>query len=517
MIVSLLLSRVLGLIREMVMAGMFGADVSVDAFAIAFSVPDLLFFLIAGGALSSAFIPVFSEYLHTEREREAWHVFSVVVTVMSTVLVGVIALSMVFAPDLMRLVAPGAEGQKFEDAVFMSRILLPAQFAFFIGGILFGTLYARQVFAVPGLGPNIYNIGIILGAVFLGHVVQPGIAGMAWGALAGAILGNLVVPLFAMRKLGARFNPSFDLKHEGVRKVFKLMLPVVFGLSLPGVYDLFSRFFGSMFEVGVNSWLKYANVLMQAPLGVFGQSLAIAVFPALSQFYAQQRMDLYKDQLSATLRTTLYLSVPVSALFLVAAEPIVATIFQQGKFTAEDTKQVADLLRWYGIGVWAWCLHPVLMRAFFAVQNTVLPIVLGTATTVVFLGTVFALKDTVGYQILPIASSVAATGLVAALLIAVKAKIGDIDYKGLFVTLGKSTVASVAFAAITWGALQMPLAKASTDSKLAAIALLFIIALPGAWAYYFLTKAMGMPETRTLDRAMAKFNRRKASGTQEGG
>jgi len=515
MILSLLLSRVLGLVREMVMAGMFGADVAVDAFAIAFSVPDLLFFLVAGGALSSAFIPVFSEYLHTERERDAWHVFSVVVTVMSTVLIAVIALAMAFAPELMRLVAPGAEGQKFEDAVFMSRILLPAQFAFFIGGILFGTLYARQVFAVPGLGPNIYNIGIILGAVLLGNIVQPGIAGMAWGALAGAILGNLVVPLFAMRKLGAQFRPSFDVRHEGVRKVFRLMLPVVFGLSLPGVYDLFSRFFGSMFEVGVNSWLKYANVLMQAPLGVFGQSLAIAVFPALSQFYAQQRMDLYRDQLGATLRNTLYLSVPVSALFLVAADPIVATIFQQGKFTADDTRQVAELLRWYGIGVWAWCLHPVLMRAFFAVQNTVLPIVLGTVTTLVFLGVVFVLKDTVGYRILPIASSIAATGLVAALLIAVRAKIGSIDFGGLFATLVKSAAASAAFAAITYGALQLPIAQAATDSKLAAIFLLFLIALPGAWAYYFLTRAMGMPEAKTLERAMNRVTGRfgrKAGG-----
>lgn len=511
MILLLFLSRVLGQIREMVIAGQFGANTNVDSYTLAFSVPDLLFFLIAGGALSSAFIPVFSEYLHTNREREAWQIFSSVATIMSAVVLTFIVLASVFAEPLMHLVAPGATGQTFRQAVEMSRILLPAQYAFFIGGLMFGTLYARQVFSVPGLGPNIYNIGIILGAVVISHFVSPGVYGMAWGALVGAVVGNLILPGLMMRKLGSHFKPSFSVAHPGVKKVFVLMLPVVLGLSLPGLYDLISRYYGSQYEAGVNSWLRYANILMQAPLGVFGQSLAIAVFPALSQFFAQGRMDLYREQISRTMRTVLYITIPISVLFFLASKPIVATIYEHGQFTASDTDRVAELLRWYAISIWAWCLHPVMMRGFFAVQKSVTPIVLGTGTTVVFIALTEVLRRTsLGYLALPIANAISALGLVTAMAFALSKQIDGLDWRPILTTAGKCALASIAFGGITYGVTMIPIETAG--NKLGAIFLLLMCSLPGAWAYYFLTKRMGIAEADTVDRAMAKVTKRLGQG-----
>jgi putative peptidoglycan lipid II flippase len=508
MMISLLLSRVLGLVRDMVMAHMFGVDVTTDAYRLAFQVPDLLFFLIAGGALSSAFIPVFSEYLHTEREREAWHVFSAVTTIMASIVGAFIVVAWIFARPLSMFVAMGkADDPAVIDLITqMSRIVLPAQFAFFIGGIMFGTLYARQVFAVPGLGPNVYNIGIILGAVLISQFMHPGVIGMSWGALLGAFVGNILIPLWAMRRIGVQYRVTFDTKHPGVRKVFRLMLPVVLGLSLPGVYALIMQWFASFERTGVNSWIMYSNQLMQAPLGVFGQSLAIAVFPALSQFFAQGNMEMYRTQLASTLRTVIYLALPVSALFAVAAPQIVAALYQGGRFSPEDTQQVANLLRWFAIGIPAWCMHPVLMRGFFAVQNTVTPVVLGTLTTFLFVLLVLLLRETpLSFYALPLASSISAIGLVLVMLVAVRKQIGGLDFAGIFSTLGKSLLGAAAFAGVTGAVLLTPLGAATAENRLMGLLFILLVALPGAWLYYFVTKWLAMPEAQTITRAMNRL------------
>ena len=519
MMLSLLLSRILGLVRDMVMAGMFGSNASTDAYTLAFSIPDLLFFLIAGGALSSAFIPVFSEYIHTKREDDAWKIFSSVVTIMSAIVLTFIAVAWIFAIPLAQKVAPGkTDPAQIELIAHMSRIVLPAQYAFFIGGLMFGTLYAKQRFAVPGLGPNVYNIGIIFGAVVLSRIARLGIVGMSYGALIGACVGNLLIPALEMRKIGVKFKPALDFSHPGVKKVFKLMIPVVFGLSLPGVYNLIMRGFASFYPEGTNTHLYYANLLMQAPLGIFGQSLAIAVFPALTQFYAEKRMDMFRRQLSSTLRTVIYLTVPVSAFMAVASPQIVGALYQHGKFTGQDTVVVAAALQWFCIGIAAWCLHPVLMRGFFAIQNSVTPIVLGTVTTAVFVGLVFALRNSaLSFYCLPLASSISAITLAILMGIFLFPRIGGFDLKGVFVTLGKSLVGTAVFAGTTYLVLQTRLGHITAGHKLAALGLVILLALPGGAVYMTLTKAMGMPESAYLDKALQRLSRRRMPLPSDGG
>lgn len=513
MAASLLLSRVLGMVRDMVIGAKFGQSDLTDAYFLSFQIPDLLFYLIAGGALSAAFIPVFSEYLHTGREEEAWHVFSVIVTLMSIIVGAFIVFSWIFAEPLVGIFAPGAaaRGPEFVDlVVHMSRIVVPAQYAFFIGGIMLGTLYARQVFSVPGLAPNVYNLGIIFGAVVLANVAGFGVLGMSWGALVGAYIGNIVIPFAVIRRMGVTFKLSLDLRHEGVKKVLKLMLPVVLGLSLPGVFGMILRSVSSLGEVGMTTAIEYGNRLMQAPLGVFGQALALAVFPALAQFFAQGRMDLYRDQLEKTLRTVLFLTVPISAFFLVAPEPVVQALFERGAFTAADTARTAAMLQMFGIGVFAWCLQPVLMRSYYAVQKTLTPILFGTATTLLFGGAVFALhKLESPPESLAVAASIAAIVLATALLFAIRREIGGLNIRGVFQTLGKALVASAVAVPVAWFGSIAIAGLSDRFGNFLYLGALTIVFLLFAWTYYFVAKLIKMPETKYAE-AAARSNRNKS-------
>jgi putative peptidoglycan lipid II flippase len=514
MMVSLTLSRVLGILRDTIMVGQFGKGAQTDAYVLAFQIPDLIFFLIAGGALSSAFIPVFSEYWHTNRKDEAWRLFGAVTAIMSVALLAIIAIAWVFATPLTMVLAPGKDPALVPLIAEMGRIVLPAQFAFFIGGLMIGTLYARQRFLAPGLGPNVYNIGIILGALVLSQFFSPGIKGMAWGALGGAFIGSFLIPLIVMRRLGSPFRPSFDLRHEGVRKVFRLMAPVVFGLSLPGVYGLIMRGFGSYYPDGVNTALDLANKLMHAPLGVFGQSFALAVFPALTQFFAQGRMDLYREQCARTLRTTLYVGLPVSALLLVLAHDVVAAVLQYGRFGAADTAVVARSLQWFSLGIAAWCLHPILMRAYFSMHRSVKPIVMGTVATAIFVGLAFVLGWTpLGFYSLPLASSISAIVLALMMLIALRKDAGGLDLAGIAATFGKGLLGAVAAGLVVYaGASLLPTGEGlGLGRNAAAFARLAVLGISGIWVYYGVTRALGMPETAYINRALGRLAARRGT------
>ncbi len=521
MTASLLLSRVLGLIREAVISGRFGMGAETDAYVLSFQIPDIIFFLIAGGALSAAFIPVFSEYFHTNREEDAWRVFNSLFGIMSAALLVVITLAWIFAEPLTYVVAMEATANR-EMVAYLSRIVLPAQYAFFIGGLMFGTLYARQVFSVPGLGPNIYNVGIIVGALVLANFTAPSIAGLSWGALAGAFIGNIFVPLWVLRRMGVPFRPCLDFKHEGVRKVFRLMAPVVLGLSLPGVFALLIQNFGTLYKSdGINTAIKYGNTLMQVPLGIFGQSLAIAAFPALAQFLAQKRQDLFDDQLAKSLRLAIFLSVPFAGLFLAMPHEIIRSLFEHGNWKPENTDLTATGLRMFAIGIPAWCMQPIIMRGFYAAQRSVTPIIYGTIATAAFgAGGYLVARQGGSYDNLVLAGSLAAM-LLAILLIGGAKKIApSMDIKGILKVQAQTLVAmaipAAALAALIW---QFP-ALTTSGGKLGVLASTGFLALLYAWAYYFICKAFGLKETeyvsRGLNRRLQKGKSETPAGPEEG-
>lgn len=503
-----MLSRILGMLRDTVMVSQFGIGASSDAYQLALLIPDMVFMLVAGGGLSSAFIPVFSEYWHTEKKEDAWKVFSTIVIGTLTVSLALVSLAWAYTPQIIDYFRDKKPVEIARLAEPMAHIVLPAQIAFLVGSVLLGVLYARMIFIGPALAPNVYNLGSILGGLLLPRLFGFGIESMAWGALGGAIVGNILIPIILLIKAGSKFPLKVDFRHPGVKQFFLLLLPVILGFSLPSMANIITQKFASTYgEDGINTILRYANNLMQAPLGILGQSLALAAFPVLAEFYATKQMDKYRDQMTKTLRTVVYLSLPAAALLFGFAEPIVNVLYGYGKASAAtgDLKSIAVCLQVYALGITAWCVQPILMRGFFSLQKTFLPIAIGSVLTVVFIG-LCALCVNTGrpYWDLAWASNIAALLLALALYFALEKRVGSMDLPGIFRTFLKS-----AGAAMTCGALAYLLtALIKPENRLVEILFLFIAGLSCFWVYVYLTKWAGMPESDYLDRALSKRKKR---------
>ncbi len=517
MVAAIFLSRVLGLVRDGVISHRFGIESYRDAYVAAFAIPDLLFFLIAGGALSSAFIPVFTRYWTQGQEEDAWKVFSTLATFMGLVVLIFVVFAGWFAEPLISLVRPGLNPEVKALSADLSRILLPSQFGFFLGGLMFGTMNARKHFLTPALSPNIYNIGIILGASVLAPLFTIQIFGLAWGALAGALIGNLLIPIWVMKRFGCKFSFQMDLKHEGVKQVFKLMIPVVFGLSLPGVYALVVGGFGSYYGEGAISALDIGNRIMQAPLGIFGQSLAIAVFPTLVALHVEKKREMFLATVGKTLRTTVYIGLFVSAMMFVLSDDIIRVLNQYGKFGSSDTAYVSESLRYFSLGVFAWCAHPVVMRAFFAMEDTLTPTLLGTFTTGFFVAMCFLFANSgMGYAGLALAVSISAVFLLVLLLIGLKRKVGGIEGAKLFKMVLVGGLSAIAAAVlIKYGARLFP-NPAGLGSNLMAMVRVFLLGIGGAWLYLGIGRLFGMEEAQYAFSGMTKRFKRSEDSVQIG-
>ncbi len=409
MMTAIFASRILGMLRDTVIAFRFGQNELTDAYRAAFQLPDLLFFMVAGGALSSSLMPVFSGYWEQGRKEEAWRVFSIVATVMVGITTALVLVLELAAPLAVALMFPGFDADRLALTTQLTRIVLPAQICFLLGGLMMATLYARKHFLAPALGPNIYNIGIILGGLVL--ALWLGVAGLAWGALLGAFVGSVLLPLLVMRRLGSAFRLEFNLRHEGAREVFRLMLPVMFGLSLPGIYMLILRVFASWLPAGAISALDNANRQMQAPLGIVGQGIALAIFPALTSLAARGEWGALRLTLRQGLRLVWFLTAPATVLLIVLAEDISRVLLQYGKFTAADTQLVASALQAFALGLFAWSGQALIARGFFALRDSLTPVLIGSAVTALFVPLCMLLMRVMdwGHVGLALATSIAAT------------------------------------------------------------------------------------------------------------
>src|SRR5579884_387848 len=437
-------SRVLGLVRDRVIAHKFGQGNLTDIYNAAFTIPDLLFFLIAGGALSAAFIPVFTEHITTDREKEAWRIFSVVAAVMTIVVSAFILLGEIFTPTLVIWTNPGYSPEKVAATVPLTRILLPAQLCFFLGGLMMGTLNARGRFVAPGLGPVIYNLAIIFGGLFLTQ--RFGVAGLCWGALFGAILGNLLLQWVVVRRTGGYFLPEALRKHwrhPGVMKVWKLMLPVILGLALPQVSTIINKMFASELGDGPQSALMNANRLMQVPLGIFAQATAIAIFPTLSAQADRREIGALRHTANFGIRSILFLTIPSSLLMVVLALPIVQLILHGGRFGPQEAQMAANALIFYAVGIFAWSAHSIISRGFYALQDSRTPVIVGTAVTVIFIPLNWLLMRWMSYEGLALATSIAATIHMLTMLILLRARLRGIEGGRLLASLARIVAASL--------------------------------------------------------------------------
>jgi putative peptidoglycan lipid II flippase len=376
MMTSVFLSRVIGLLREMVIAHIGGAQAPVDAYQIAFVIPEILNHVVASGFMSVTFIPIFSRYLAGDREDEGWKVFSIILNSFGILLAILIIFAVAFTPKLISLIAPGIQNpETVASAVRMTRIILPAQLFFFIGGLLMAVQFSKEKFLIPALAPLLYNLGIISGGILLGP--RLGMEGFAWGVLIGAFAGNLFVQFFGARKAGLKYFFIFNPRHPDLKKYLLLTLPLMFGLTMTFSTEFFFRLFGSYLPQGSIAVLNFGLRIMLILVGFFGQAVGTASFPFLARLAAENKLDEMNRLLNNTLRF-LALVIPFSVLLMVLRTEVVRMIFQRGKFDAAATSLTAEVLVYLLIGAFAFAAYTIVVRGYFASQNTLFPAVYGT-------------------------------------------------------------------------------------------------------------------------------------------
>jgi len=376
-----LVSRILGYARDFVIARAFGAGLATDAFFVAFRIPNLLRRLFAEGAFSQAFVPVLAQTKNTRGEEETRSLIDGAATLLFLALVAAAAIGMATAPLVVYLSAPGfaAEPEKFALTVTMLRITFP--YIVFISLVAFsaGVLNTWNRFSVPAITPAFLNVAFIAGALgFADRFDEPALV-LAWSVFAGGILQlGFQVPF--LWKLGLLPRWRLDFRHPGVRRMLKLMLPAAFGVSISQISLLINTIFASFLVSGSVSWLYYADRLMEFPAGVLGVALGTILLPSLSKYHAQANREEYSRLLDWGLRLTILLAVPSAVALAVLALPLIASLFQYGRFTAEDAWMVRQALVAYSVGLIGMILVKILAPGFYARQNILTPVKIGIAT-----------------------------------------------------------------------------------------------------------------------------------------
>lgn len=395
-----LLSRVLGLAREVVVRQYLGVTtLEATAFDIASRFPEAIFLIVAGGAIGSAFIPTFTAYFAREDDGGGWRLFSAVLNLLTLTTTLISLLVMVFAAPFVTFFYAdniARQPELLPLTVYLMRIMLLSPIIFGISGIIMAALNARQHFLLPAVAPSVYNVGIIaggaVGAAMGGGAPLPTAIGLAWGTVIGA-LGHLLVQLPGLRGQGARYSPLLTVRDRGVRQVLRLMGPRVLGLSFSEINKFIILFLTGSMALGTLPALNAAFRILIMPQGILGQALGIAAFPTLAALAARSAHREMRQILSDSLRLILFLGLPATALLMLLAEPYVTILFERGLFDAEATSLVAAALRFYAVGLVALTAIEVVARAFYALSDTLTPVLVGGLQILVMWGLSLWFRD----------------------------------------------------------------------------------------------------------------------------
>lgn len=446
MALGFVISRLLGLLRSVVIADAFGTDPELSAYWVAFRLPDLVFQLLAGATLSAAFIPTFSRVVLRHGESEGWRLASSVLNLVAIATVVATGVAFIAAPWLVPLLAPGlgeATGREAELqdlAVELTRLMLISPLFFGISGMLMGILNARQHFTAPAFAPVVYNLGIIFGAVFLAEPY--GIHGLAWGVVVGS-LGHLLVQVPALSSVGMRWRPSLELNSEAVRDVLRLMGPRVVGLAAAQVNLLVIVFFASFVSDEAISAVNYAFLMMMLPVGVIGMAISTAMFPTLAAQAAAHESGPLRASVSNALRVILFLSIPASVLLAVLARPAIQILLERGAFDARSTDMVVDALTFYAIGIAAQASVEILSRGFYALSDTRTPVTIAVIAMALNIAFAALLVQPFGIGGLAAAASLSALIEFALLVRLLDVRLGGLDRIPLRRSAGSTVIASI--------------------------------------------------------------------------
>ncbi len=396
MMASVFASRIIGLVRESAIAWMGGAKAAVDAYQIAFVIPEILNHIVASGFLSITFIPIFAHYLSQNKDEEGFEIFSIIFNGFGLILLCFIAITLVWAPQFVKLFVPGINDPiTFALAVKMTRIIIPAQFFFFTGGLFMAVQFTKEQFFIPAMAPLIYNIGIITGGILLYPTL--GMEGFAWGVLGGAFLGSFLLQLVGARRAGLEYYFIFNISHPDFLKYILLTLPLMVGLTMTFSTEILMKFFGSFLGEGSIAAMNYALRIMFILVGFFGQAVGMASYPFMAQIAARGDFQQLNHMINQTLKF-IFLVIPFSVLFMVLRQEIVMILFQRGAFDIQATQLTAGILPFFMAGAFAFSAQTIVSRGYYALQSTLFPAIFSTLCVLASLPMIYLFMKFMGIK-----------------------------------------------------------------------------------------------------------------------
>lgn len=525
---AVMASRLLGLVREMVFAYFFGASKSFanDAYVIAFRIPNLLRDLFAEGALSSAFVPVFSDYLINKDEKEAFRLSNLVATGLIVVLASLVVLGVVFAAPVVAFIAPGfqADPGKFELTVRLTRIMMPFILLVALAAQAMGVLNARDRFGIPALSSSFFNVGSIVGGLSVAalltdptfsHPIRAiidrpteGIIGMAYGVLIGGFL-QYAVQWPSLRRAGFRYRPILSFSDPGVRRIFRLMGPAVIGGAAVQVNVLVNSNFASNIPgTGPVSWLSYAFRLMQFPIGVFGVAIATATLPAISRSAARKDETDFRHTLAGSIRLAFLLTIPSAVGLIVLGQPIIALIYERGHFGATDTEHTAAALGFFAIGLTGYAAIKILAPAFYALGDARTPMIISLASMLTNYVMNWALVGILQERGLALSTSTVALGNCALLYLVMRRRIKGIEGRRTALAVAKILMASAVMAIACW-AVSTGISRRFGDNFAARMSNVSVSVAVSAGSFYVAASLLGVEELSAATGALIGRLKRK--------
>ncbi|MBU2542504.1 murein biosynthesis integral membrane protein MurJ [Patescibacteria group bacterium] len=497
-------SRLIGIVRDRLFAHHFGAGDVLDAYYAAFRIPDLVYNLIIVGALSAGFIPIFLKILNPDshrgegsfeedkngktsteetRKKLAWQVTNSVINILGIILILTCGLLFIFTPQLMKFVVPGFEADKMQMTITLTRIMFLSPILLGISGIASSVLQSFKNFLIYSLTPIMYNLGIIIGVIFF--VPIWGINGLAYGVILGALL-HLAIQIPSLYHHGFKYQALFLWKNKHVREIGKLMIPRTLGMAVSQINLLVITILASTLTAGSIAIFNLANNLQYFPIGLIGISFAIATFPTLAKFVAENNRQEMISQLSSTIRQILFFIIPITILFLLLRAQIVRVVLGSGEFDWSDTILTANTLAFFSFSLFAQCLIPLLARAFYALCDTWTPFFVGIVSTIVNVIAALYFRQILGISGLALGFSIAMIVQMSLLWLLLRKQLGTLYESKILISLYKISTASVVMA-ILIQALKIPLANLVNMTKFWGILTQgFVAGIVGLLVYLFI-------------------------------
>ena len=500
MISAVMLSRVIGYVREMYIAWAFGAGPLTDAYVGAFNLPDFLNYILAGGTASITFISIYTRHTAKGRDPKAQDAFDSTITIMTAVVLAGTVILEVFTPQLERLIFPHFTGDQLALCVHLTRILLPGQIFFYAGGIVSAVLLSRRMFLYPALGPILYNVFIIIGGVAGSR--RFGISSLAYGALLGAVTGPFLINAIGAARDGLKYRLNFDWRNPEFREWVRLSIPLMLGVSLVSADDWILRYFASGGSGDITR-LNYAKRLFAVPISVLGQATGQASLPFFARLFGEGKRQEFAETVNRSVYSLASASFLFTALMMPASLPLIDLVYRRGHFSFQDSRETAVYFFWFALSLALWSAQALYARAFYAAGDTLTPMVASTIVTLASLlvyKTMFVHLDVTGLVMASDIGILLHTVVLAWLLDRKKlVRLGGMNWRELTKALGTAAVAGL----VSYGVAQMIVVNGSRRADLLSLGLTGVTWLAAVAAGLWLTKSNLLSELR----------RRKAAAT----